>query len=561
MPWLLAPFLIIRIWRDDDVGSPIRRVGQFAGLSALTFLIANSLFILDEPVAWLKGITAPLLDDMVLFSQGGFSSISHLGLINLPKTYYLLATVAVLGLVLFCYWRHYQTAPEAVWILPGIFMWFSYRSLANYWVYWAFPLLAAVVTLLPARHSPVHRPSWKPTIVIVAAVLALLLALGGYLSSLPATMDVQLLYPILTAEGRVVHMELVVANHSDGDLSPRFAIQRFPYAVFPQPWHIEQGPPILQPGQTGTYSISTNRSESTFGVHDVTQVVVTDAGGDYSKRGIATIEQNDTFFWPDAIPNPEYLFWDTYENTPIHWGLVDSPSGSGKVSLVHQDGREILKLELEARSEGINKVSVKNWVPLPLSPFGIWLYWDPPSDDPSTVAYGLEIDDGEHLLWLLYGGVHYSGPLAEGQYIVHHSIPPRTWVYQEIDIPAAYAQAGWRLPDLELAAGYRGLDVDLRMIDLRLFIAAKGPRISSLEANFGRIEQENYRVDPHALMKETFDDPVGYYMRLAESYLRGRNYSRALESFERALQFSPEDPELESEIRWLMQRIDAEEVK
>jgi len=288
------------------------------------------------------------------------------------------------------------------------------------------------------------------------------------------------------------------------------------------------------------------------------QVIVSDAGGDYSLGSISTVELDQSFLSADAIPNPAYKFWDGTENTPIYWSVTDDPPGSGTAIPMVADGRPVMKLGLHAEDEGLNRIALQNWINLPTSPIGIWLYWNPPKEDPASVAYGLEIDDGKHLLWFIYGPSDYSEPPAEGQYIIYQSIPPRTWVHREIDIPAAYAQAGWQLPALSQAPGYRGLDIDLRMVNLRLFLAADGPRDSSLEAYFGPIEQEGSWIKPQTLMAETLDDPAGYYGRLASFYEQSRNYGRALQAYQRALLFLPDNLELMSEIERLAQYADPE---
>ncbi|MDE3090910.1 MAG: tetratricopeptide repeat protein, partial [Chloroflexota bacterium] len=63
--------------------------------------------------------------------------------------------------------------------------------------------------------------------------------------------------------------------------------------------------------------------------------------------------------------------------------------------------------------------------------------------------------------------------------------------------------------------------------------------LGTLQAYYGSIEQNDLTVDPKTLMTETLDNPADYYRRLGESYERGRNYDRALEAYQRALQFSP----------------------
>ena len=88
--------------------------------------------------------------------------------------------------------------------------------------------------------------------------------------------------------------------------------------------------------------------------------------------------------------------------------------------------------------------------------------------------------------------------------------------------------------------------MDARQVELRLLFSNQSATINS--AVFGPIQQGEYRVTPQSLMTETFDDPAGYYVRLGEAYLSSRNPRRALEAYQRALDFAPGDPGILSKI-------------
>ncbi|MBI3363082.1 MAG: DUF2029 domain-containing protein, partial [Chloroflexi bacterium] len=64
-PWLVLPFLIIRLWRDESGESPIRRVSYFSVVSAATFLTINGPFILWDAAAWFRGVAEPLSGNLV----------------------------------------------------------------------------------------------------------------------------------------------------------------------------------------------------------------------------------------------------------------------------------------------------------------------------------------------------------------------------------------------------------------------------------------------------------------------------------------------------------------
>ncbi len=543
-PWLIAPFLLIHLWREER-DSP-RPWLYFASRSAATFLLLNAPFIAWNPQAWFLGVSEPWRDSMIFFSQGGLASLTQLGLLPLPKSYYLLAFALVLGWLLYWYWRHYDSLRHALWLLPGILMAFSYRNLLAYWVYWLLPALAALVTQPPDATAEREKVAWQPTALVTAAVLVVLLVSGLWLAAAPPPLEVEPLWPLPAQQGRVVEMDVRVVNASDRPLTPRFALQG-PYSGGNTlPWTIERGPLLLPAGQSALYTIRTTRHERSFFVYDTAQLVVTDAAGDYALRGLATLPGDPSFLWPDAIPNPAYRFWDPAQNTPVLWTVADEPAGAGRVDPA---GDGIVRLTLQATADESRQVALQSEVHLPRAPLGLWVYSDSPASQAGEVVYGLEVDDGQRRLRFAFAAQPQRQEPQEDLYVVQRVVPLRRWVYQEIDVPAAYAAAGWDEPPLEPAV-YRGLDVDLRLVRLRLLLAA-GAAEGVVQAYFGPLVQPVELLSPEERMAETLDDPACYYLRLAACYERQRNDGRALEAYQRALMFAPDEREALEGVRRL----------
>jgi hypothetical protein len=462
-PWLVAPFLLLRLWREERRIAPLK----FALISAATFLLVNAPFILWNPRAWLLGATEPLQDSLTVLSHGGLSTLTQFGLFYLPKSYFLLALLTVLALALFCYWRHYDFLRDALWAMPGLFMWFSYRSLQGYWLYWAFPILAAILTRQPPASTPNRTPGWGPTLATFSVAAATLVGGAVFLGTSHAPVQLRLHPPLFTTVGRVTHLTVDVTNAGDHALTPRFSIQSRSTTWNPLLWNIDDGPRALAPGQSATYQLSATSEERTFFGHESAQLVVTDAGADYSLRGVLTLEADRSFLWPAAIPNPSFRFWDKYLNEPLLWSLL-----SGSAAMIEKDGRDALALN------GL-RATLECRVVFPEEPFSLWLY-----SENSTAAYGLEVDDGQHRLWLLFGSQAYAGPVDDGVMVVNQIIPSGEWTRQTIDLPAVYAQAGLQLPPLQHTT-HRGLEGDLRLIHLRLLLVSEAPAT----AYFGEIEQ------------------------------------------------------------------------
>jgi uncharacterized membrane protein len=535
-PWLVAPFLVIRVWRDDEEEGPaLLRAARFVALSSLVAFVINVPYIVWDFGAWLRGVAEPLLDPLAFLSQGSLANLTQFGILYLPKSYYTIATLLVFALLLFCYWRHYAALRDTLWVLPGIFMWFSYRTLVSYWVYWLFPVLA---TLATARAPLVKFPrlSLRLTLSMMAGSCAALLVLGIFMASPVAVVGLTIRSPIFMEGGRLSELSVEVKNNSDHSLAPRFAVQSSRTVANPIVWAIKDGPLSLIPGQSAVYQIVAVDLVNSTLAHEAGQLVVTDANGDYALRGVVTIAADRSFLWPDAIPNPTYRYWNETRTAPIFWGTNFSRPDAGTIAMARKAGRDALVLTLTSSNEVGRNVAVYTPIIFPAKPFGVWLYQE---TDKLPYTYGLEIRDGQRSIVYSWGEQNYLLSLNSNQYVIQRSIEPGQWRYQTIDLQAAYAQAGWAAPVLKRER-FRYMDIDLSLVTFSWFVYADKPT-QTYQAFFGPIEQESLGVAPEKLMDETFSQPAAYYVRLGDFYNQERNYAKALEAYRQALVFAPDD--------------------
>jgi hypothetical protein len=531
LPALLTPFLLIRLWKEDEPGQPLDRLRRFILISASVFIFINGPFLIWNPSAWLAGYTDPVRSALVILSYGGLSTLAQGGILYLPKLYFLCAALTVFGLLLFIYWRHHNALRDALWIFPGIALWFSYRSLEGYWMYWAFPMLLAVVTRRPTVKLPDRYISWKPSLSLMFGAALLLVVLGGVLGSRDGHVKLRLQLPMTSHSRAVDHLSVEVKNLGDHAITPRFAIQSRSTWCNPLPWYIEDGPLTLSPGQAAVYAIGSHRTDATFNGAEPVQLVVSDAGGDYSLRGLLTIEPDPAFKWPEMILNADYRIWSATQGLPLWW----LPSNLRSASLVDRDGRLALQLSALPTSDVPSQHSLYTSFLDPGVPFGIWLY---PAEGRVSNAYGLEVYDGTNRLWLLFGPQPYTGQVPLGAHVLQRLVSAGAWTYEEIDLSAAYAEAGVSLPPLR-HTNYRGLEIDARVIRLGLFFTTD--RSTAGETLFGPIIQSSEHPTPQALMAETLSHPADYYARLGNEYELQGNYGLALEAYQHALRFAPGD--------------------
>lgn len=135
-PWLLAPFLVIFVWQTTDEDRRAGALAELAGAGTVGFLALNLPFMVWNLHDWIRGVMLPLSQPLVPFGSG-ISLLTQAGIADLPKRFYSAATFGVWGVLIITYALHFRTLKHGLWFAPAIIMWFGYRGLQNYFVFWA----------------------------------------------------------------------------------------------------------------------------------------------------------------------------------------------------------------------------------------------------------------------------------------------------------------------------------------------------------------------------------------------------------------------------------------
>jgi len=145
-PWLLAPFILIYLFRTRRPGDQqmLRRLLDFFGSAAGVFLVVNLPFAYSDPSAWLRNIVTPISSDLVILSQGP-AVLSQVGLIQVGRIFYSMLAIGVLAVLIGNYYVYFDKLKYVVWIFPGIVLWFSFRALTSYVIYWMPLMLASLI--------------------------------------------------------------------------------------------------------------------------------------------------------------------------------------------------------------------------------------------------------------------------------------------------------------------------------------------------------------------------------------------------------------------------------
>lgn len=140
VPWLLAPFLFVYMWKRDRTRFPTSRgLWTFIAFAVGWFFLFNGPFILWNPAAWASAVFDPLIGKYIPLGPG-LSILTQSAWVPLPAGFYLVALASVALSLLLVEFIDYPRARYLVWWFPGIMMFFAYRSLQNYFIYW-YPLV------------------------------------------------------------------------------------------------------------------------------------------------------------------------------------------------------------------------------------------------------------------------------------------------------------------------------------------------------------------------------------------------------------------------------------
>lgn len=157
LPWMAAPFIAVRQWRLGNRRGAV--VGT--GAAVAVFGLINAPWIVAGPVAWVRGVIAPLGVGAPLVHQGlGLTLLTFSGLYALPTWWHGLALVVAATVALTVTAAYPERVGYAVWLAPPFLLWFHYRSLVSYFiVFLPVAVLAVLATNDRVRDAPLPWPT------------------------------------------------------------------------------------------------------------------------------------------------------------------------------------------------------------------------------------------------------------------------------------------------------------------------------------------------------------------------------------------------------------------
>lgn len=514
--WGAAPFLAIWLVKTYDRSRPHagESIRSFFGATTAAFLLPNVPFIVSDLPSWVHGVLAPLRSDLVYDGQG-LSLLSKMGLLPVPREFYGVI-VLVLGLAgMATYWIFFPTLRRALWAFPATLMWFAYRSMHNYLIFW---LPIGLLWFALPDHSQfaeaeggvekARQPLAVPRRASASrrAVLSLLtgVALAGSLSALAFGSTHGIGWRVIRLEdrhrlGAVDAIVVEVTNRFRTIFEPVFSVMQW---GFPIAWDIEEGPKQLRSGETAVYRISAPVADALLLPRDGVQApksgqaapsylrlevqggVDRDLSGQLVEIAPAYLRLNDKGKYPiytirlsgytavrPQTLNPEFRYWriqdrTTMRSAPIGWWLETRPAGNRNAEAREQsfEGRRTVSLALNpSGTPGWEHIGLRQEISSPVCvAFSAYLTRPFRSQEGGPVeAQGIELAYRSRLVWYVFSNevdAPRSTQLSNGSRLV--VVPERLQAWNDVmlDVRSEVERLG--------GAG--------QLVSLKVFVALNG---------------------------------------------------------------------------------------
>jgi hypothetical protein len=467
-PWFAVPFAIVWVLNtvEPDADSPWwrARVGGFLAGLATGFILPNFPFILWDPAAWAKGTLAPVLGDLVPDGQG-FSLLSARGFSSLADFEYSAIAGAVLVGLVILYVKYHGRLRDALWVLPPVALFFSYRSLHNYFIFW---IPIALLWLdqeqeLAGRRADVTPPEavrgagWRlPPWLFVLLPLTVVLTIRS-LGDPPLVVEAV----VPTVEnGIVTALDVRVANRTEEALEPVFEIYWGRYSAV---WVSSTSETVdassshrfhVVPGSSASIPPLVEMSDGRFAPSPF-RVRVNPVG--YSRYGASQIVQVEAI--RIDFVNPGFRFWSEGlggVRSPFGWTETTRQASGASlgISPLGSDGGAVLSVTVEQAGAGdwaeVGLVQETDALAACLDvDLTFTGEYSATADGAPLAAVGLQVSQNQRSIWFVPSSVQHEVvvDLQDGTRIVEVPAHEGEWQVIQLDVARHAIETGVRIGD------------------------------------------------------------------------------------------------------------------
>ncbi len=261
--WLVAPFLLIVIWRQRQrelgwrIGAALSL--RYILIAAAIFAVSNFPFMFASPSAWSSSLGAPMFQHSIPLGLGLAALPVLTGVGGGFLAGYGVGAACLYLALLAAIWPWFDRLRSVALVLPALPTLVSTRALTEYWVLLVPVWLVAAATVA-AQPRDSRRPSLAKARRAQMAVKALSAALAmaglaaiGLAVTSPAPLSVAVTSaPIRGVPRSTAALGVRVKNLTDEALTPHFVVT---VQIGTAVWLVRSGPHELAPGETASYEL------------------------------------------------------------------------------------------------------------------------------------------------------------------------------------------------------------------------------------------------------------------------------------------------------------------
>jgi len=491
--FVAAPFLLIRLWNEED-GSKLRGLVKGSGLMAAGFLVPNVPFIIASPSSWWAGTIGPYLPSKTPLIPGGIGLseiLPDVGFLISPVFFSVLTVIIVVS-CLVALALSFNRLNRFIWAMPALVLFFYPRSLPNYIVYWAFPFFfewfkfgnpqLSLRQLRAVVNKFWSQPGWSPLGSLrrrVGPAVLLGLVFTTALVGASGAYAVQVSRPKVDVRvdqmgdpdslGVATRLAVTITNSGPDSVSPSFFVKWF---FLWDLWRANQSR-ILRPASRASYVLTATDALAGIPRGSTFHVAVYDSGSGQ------LVGQSPSYVSSVARPpvaNPRFTWWTldvgAGRQVPFSWklSLFNLDRTEGGISMVDMNSSSGVQLRLNSTTDQqtFGEVALSQRLLFNETDMNLLIYQPSPSVVNGREELGARATDGTHVLYFVFSAGATEATVTSYAENTTVTVPMEYsgWNSVSLDVRSVWSSQGW--------SPSNSLDVSLflRSYEAGLFVAS-----------------------------------------------------------------------------------------
>jgi len=468
--FVAAPFLLIRLWNEED-GFKLKSLVKGSGLIAAGFLVPNIPFIIASPSSWWAGTVGPYLPSKIPLIPGGIGLseiLPDVGFVISPVFFSVLTVIVVVS-CLVALALSFNRLNRFIWAMPALVLFFYPRSLPNYIVFWAFPYFFEWFKQGNPRLSPsqlravvnkfCYQPGWSPLgglrrrvgpALLVGLVLttALVGASGAYVVQVTRPkVDVrvdQMADP--DSLGVATRLAVTITNSGPDSLSPSFFVKWF---FLWDLWRANQTG-ILHPASKASYVLTATDALAGIPRGSAFHVAVYDSGsGQLAGQSPSYVSNLPR----PPVANPRFTWWTldagAGRQVPFSWklSLLNLDGTEGGISMLDTNSSSGVQLRLNSTIDQptFGELVLSQRLLFNETDLNVLIYQPSPIVLIDRETLGAKATDGTHVLYFVFSAAATGTTVTSYAENTTVTVPIQysAWNSVSLNVRPVWLNQGW----------------------------------------------------------------------------------------------------------------------